>query len=213
MKKAYILYSPGTNCEEETMRAFELAGAIPELLFLDDVISGKKKISDCDLFCFPGGFSFGDHIGAGAIAAALIKDFIPELLEAQIPVIGICNGFQVMVRAGMFGPGIALARNDSGVFCSRPAQHEVIGSNCIWTRNLERQILSFPAAHKFGKLSGENLSKANVVMDYYPHSPNGGFEAALTSENGLLLGLMDHPERPFGNPDGLKLFWNAITEV
>lgn len=212
MKKVSILYSPGTNCEEETAEAFERAGAIPERLFLGDVVTGEKRITDCDIFCFPGGFSFGDHIGAGAITAALVRDFIPELLEKKIPTIGICNGFQVMVRAGMFGPGIALTQNDSGFFSSRPVEHEVLRSNCIWTRGLEGRILTFPAAHKFGKLEGDKLSEANVVMRYV-NSPNGGFAAALSSENGLLFGLMDHPERPYDNPEGMPFFYNAVTMV
>lgn len=210
MKKVFVAYFPGTNCEVESMRAFELAGAKAELLFVQDLISGKKKITDCDVFCFPGGFSFGDHVGAGVIAATLIRNFIPELLGKKIPTIGICNGFQIMVRAGMFGPGIALVKNDPGFFCSRPVKHEIIRSNCIWTQGLEGEMLSFPAAHKFGKLEGEKLPEANIVMNYMD-SPNGGFAAALSSYNGLLFGLMDHPERSCEDERVMQLFYNVIT--
>jgi len=104
MKKIiYLLYSPGTNCEEETMAAFDLAGGKASLVFLHDIVSGKVKIIDCDIFCIPGGFSYGDHIDTGIIVADLIKYFIPQLLAAQIPIIGICNGFQILMRAGVFG--------------------------------------------------------------------------------------------------------------
>ena len=85
-KKVWVLYSPGTNCEEETMAAFRLAGAKPRLLFLADLLSGKFKITDCDIFNIPGGFSEGDYIKEGKIVATMIEDFIPPLVEAQIPV-------------------------------------------------------------------------------------------------------------------------------
>lgn len=214
MKKVFVLYSPGTNCEEETMEAFRLAGAQPKLLFLDDVISGKEKIADCDIFCFPGGFSFGDHIETGVIAATLLRDHLPRLRKEKIPVIGICNGFQVMVRAGMFGSGIALVKNDSGFFRSQPTEHKVIQSDCIWTEGLEGKILSFPSAHKFGKLVIKRVNQAKsakIAMAYAGESPNGGNIAGICSENGLLFGLMDHPERPYGNPDGLKIFERAVN--
>lgn len=215
MKKVSILYSPGTNCEEETAMAFKLAGAQPELLFLADVVSGKKKITDCDIFCFPGGFSFGDHIETGVIVATLLRDHLPRLMEEKIPIIGICNGFQQMVRAGMFGSGLALVKNDSGFFCSQPTEHKVIRSACIWTDGLEGRILSFPSAHKFGKLVHQGAvgqeRSAYITLVYPNRSPNGGGIAGICSENGLLFGLMDHPERPYGNPDGLEIFRRAVN--
>jgi phosphoribosylformylglycinamidine synthase len=212
MKKVIsLLYSPGTNCEEETMEAFKLAGGKPKLVFLADILKGKKKITDCDIFCVPGGFSFGDHIDTGIIVATLMRDFFPQLLEAKIPTIGICNGFQILMRAGMFGKGITLTRNKSGVFCSMPVQHLFWKSNCIWTRGLEETLLSFPSAHIGGFLESRRDPTPQVAMVYSSESPNGGSIAGIFSNDGLVFGLMDHPERPYGNLDGQKIFRNGIS--
>lgn len=211
MKKVFIIYWPGINCEEETMAAFRAVGADPQLVFIQDLISGKIRITDCDLFCFPGGFSYGDHIDTGIIAAVMIQEFIPALLEAKIPGITICNGFQIAVRAGIFGNNnLALIQNDSGVFCSRPAKHLVEASNCLWTAGLESRILEFPAAHHAGKVLTFG-GGVNRVMRYEGFSPNGGEIAAITNEDGTIFGLMDHPERPFGNEDGLAIFRNGVN--
>jgi len=211
-KKVFVIYWPGINCEEETMVAFRAVGADPQLIFVKDLISGQIKITDCDLFCFPGGFSYGDHIDTGIIAAVMIQEFIPALLEAKIPGITICNGFQIAVRVGIFGDSnLALVQNDSGVFSGRPAKHFVESSDCVWTVGLESQILKFPAAHHAGKVL--TFGDVNRVMHYEGKSPNGGVIAAVTNDEGTILGLMDHPERPIGNKDGLKIFANGLKAV
>lgn len=207
-KKVFVIYWPGINCEEETMAAFRAVGADPQLVFIRDLISGKIIITDCDLFCFPGGFPYGDHVNTGIIAAVMIQEFIPALLEAKTPGITICAGFQIAVRAGIFGDSIALVQNDSGVFCSRPAEHFVESSNCVWTAGLESRILKFPAAHHAGKVL--TFGDVNRVMRYEGVSPNGGEIAAITNDESTIFGLMDHPERPFGNEDGLKIFRNGL---
>jgi len=207
-KRVAVLYAPGTNCEEETMAAFRLAGGSPELFFLNDILTGKKRITDCDLFCVPGGFSGGDYIDTGILVATLLADHFRRLAEAQIPTLGICNGNQILDRARLFTDGVTLTRNDSGVFCSRPVLHRVEISNCVWTKGMEGQVLRFPSAHGYGKVVGE--ARPNVVLTYASDSPNGGFIAGLCSNNGLIFGLMDHPERPYGNQDGLKIFRKGI---
>jgi len=210
-KKVSVLYSPGTNCEEETMAAFKLAGANATLLFLLDVISGRKKVTDCDIFCIPGGFSWGDYIKEGIITAAMIEEAIQQLVETKIPMLLICNGFQIGARARIFGPYMTLTRNVSNLFCSRPVQHEVLTSNCVWTRDLAGDTLNFPSAHAGGLVVYNGT--VNVVMTYASKSPNGGPIAGVASENGLIFGLMDHPERPYGNEDGQKLLRNGIAAV
>lgn len=209
--KVSILYAPGTNCEVETMKAVELADGNPRLVFLNQLIAGKERITDCDLLIVPGGFSYGDYIDTGIVVATLAQEFFQQLVEAKIPVLGICNGFQILVRAGLFGDQVTLTTNDSGVFCSRPISHRVKKSNCLWTKGLEGQILEFPCAHQGGKVSWTN--KPNIIMTYVGYSPNGGEIAAICSDNGLIFGLMDHPERPYGNSDGLKIFRNGIQAV
>jgi phosphoribosylformylglycinamidine synthase len=223
-----VLYCPGTNCEQETLAAFQLAGARAKLLFLADLLKKKARITDCDLFCVPGGFSFGDYIKEGIIAAIMLEDFIPALVEAKIPSIWICNGCQIGGRLRVFGQSITLTRNLSGVFMSRPVEHLVLPSNSIWTKGLEEQTLAFPSAHGGGYVVCEewvgialpnrrgsmgNQKQLRVPMIYKSQSPNGGPIAAISSENGLALGIMDHPERPYGNEDGQKIFRNGLAAV
>lgn len=207
-----VLYCPGTNCEQETMAAFRLAGAKPELLFLADLLSGKAEITHCDLFCVPGGFSYGDHIEEGQVAAIMIRDFVPALIAAKIPSLWICNGCQIGGRLRVFGQSVTLARNLSGFFCSRPQLHRVVESNCIWTRGLNGRVLEFPSAHGGGLMV--YTEQPNLVMTYASfESPNGGRIAAVASTDGLALGIMDHPERPCGNPDGQMIFRNGVAAV
>jgi phosphoribosylformylglycinamidine synthase subunit PurQ / glutaminase len=206
-----VLYVPGTNCERETLAAFELAGARARLLFLTDLLRGKAKITDCNLFCVPGGFSFGDYIKEGIIAAVMLRDFLPELKRVKIPSLWICNGCQIGGRLRVFGQGVTLTRNVSGVFMSRPVQHLVMRTDNIWARNLAGRVLSFPSAHGGGRVVYTRTPE--VVMTYASESPNGGPIAAVGSSDGLALGIMDHPERPYGNPDGQEIFRNGLAAV
>lgn len=206
-----IWYFPGTNCEMESMAACKLLGAKPKLVMVKDLIKRKVLVTDCDLVWFPGGFSGGDYISTGIIAASMIKNVMPEFLESGIPGLFICNGFQIGMRAKIFGPDLSLVTNDSGTFCSHPVSHFVERSNCLWTKGLEDRILGFPAAHGGGKVVGSG--KKNVVMTYFGFSPNGGTIAALCNDAGNLLGIMDHPERPYGNKDGLEIIANGIKAV
>ena len=207
---ASIFYAPGTNCEEETMAAFQLAGAKTKLVLVNDLISGKAKATDCDIAVFPGGFAEGDYIDTGIVTATVAGEFILELVEAEKIIIGICNGFQILVRAGVFGPNVTLTRNDCGKFVSRPILHRVERSACLWTVGLEEEILGFPSAHGGGKVVWRG-EKPNVALTYSSKSPNGGRIAGITtSPGGLVFGLMDHPERPYGNPDGQKILKNGV---
>lgn len=213
-KKFAVLYFAGTNCEIETLEAIKLAGANGYLMFAQDIVSGKIKITDCDLLWIPGGFSYGDHVDCGIVAATLIRDFIPELLESKILVLGICNGFQILMRAEVFGKNITLAKNDSGVFCSKPVSHKVTTVDCIWTKGLEGELLFFPSAHGYGKIVWTMTQPPKVVMTYVLESPNGGSVAAIcTGENSQILGIMDHPERPYGNRDGQKIIKRGLLAV
>lgn len=203
-KKVWVLYAPGTNCEEETMAAIRLAGGDPHLLFLWDLYYKKYRITDCDVFVAPGGFSFGDHVETGVIVATLLEEHLPLLQQFKIPTLGICNGDQYLIRAGLLGPGIAMVQNKSRVFCSRPIRHSVLSSNCVWTQGLEGQVLTFPAAHGFGGFAGPG--KMNVVMIYEDISPSGRSIAMITDDFGKTGVIMNHLERPYDNPDGQKVF-------
>lgn len=207
-RRVSVLYAPGTNTEAETLEAFRLAGGDPHLVFLRDLYEGKVRITSCDCFVVPGGFSYGDYPDTGVAVAEFLGDQFPLLMEQRIPVIGICNGMQTLVRAGLFGLGLAMAENEAGVFASRPIRHRVLASNCLWTRGLEGNIFTFPSAHRYGRLVGPG--KPNVVMVYEGQSPNGSEVAAICSDNELAMALMDHPERPPNNPAGLAIFRNGL---
>lgn len=209
-KKVAVWYWPGTNCEAESIETWKLIGADPELVFAKDFMSGAKIIRDYAIHHFAGGFTYSDDAGAGAIAAIMSEEAIQMLVDAQLPTILICNGFQIGVRSLVFGSGLALVENDCGEFQSIPVSHQVLPSNCIWTKGLEYEKLSFPAAHKFGKFIVVGNNQPNINLVYESHSPNGGKIAGICSDNGLIFGLMDHPERPFGNSDGLKIFQNGL---
>ncbi|MDO8566054.1 MAG: phosphoribosylformylglycinamidine synthase subunit PurQ [Candidatus Moranbacteria bacterium] len=209
-RRVSVLYAPGTNTEIETMEALRLAGGDPYLVFLKDIIKGKVRITDCSCFVVPGGFSYGDYPDTGVAVAELLREHLTLLADSGIPIIGICNGMQTLIRAGVFfGSGLAMAENESGDFVSRPVLHRVEDADCVWTRGLEGRVLVFPAAHRFGKLEG--TGRVNVVMTYEGASPSGSKVAAICDDTGRVMAMMDHPERPPDSEQGLAIFRNGLT--
>jgi phosphoribosylformylglycinamidine (FGAM) synthase-like amidotransferase family enzyme len=200
-----VLYLPGTNCQAETLRAFRRAGARASLLFLSDVMNGNARLDSADILCIPGGFSFGDHLGAGAIAGLILRTKLADQFRNcwDRPLLGICNGFQIALRAGCFGPGIALMTNSSGTFTNRPDQRHIVSdvNESPWLTGLGSQTLEFPCAHGEGRLVYDDTGTPALwrVALHYPDdaNPDGSVHniAGLTSGNGLVFGLMDHPER------------------
>jgi phosphoribosylformylglycinamidine synthase len=234
-----ILYSPGTNCHEETAAAVELAGGKTELVLLRDLLDGRVRLDTYQAAVVPGGFSYGDHLGAGRIFAtmlvACLRDQLVEFLEARKPLLGICNGFQVLTEAGILPgrtPGqraMALIENQSARFEDRKIRLVVSGEKCMWTEGLKDEVLQMPSAHAEGRpLFCETgaAQAARVVFRYsdaegrptveYPINPNGALAgvAGITDETGLVLGLMPHPERAslpaHYSQDGLKLLKNLV---
>lgn len=241
-----ILYAPGTNCHEETAAAIELAGGRPELLLLHDLIHanrGSKRLQDYQAAVIPGGFSYGDHLGAGRVFATMLvarlRDELGEFLESGKPLLGICNGFQVLTEAGILPGrtpgtrGMALVENQSSHFEDRCVRLLVTGSGTLWTKGLEDEILEMPSAHGEGRAcfcpDGAELGRERVafrfadasgrVAEHYPANPNGapGAIAGVTDPTGRVLGLMPHPERAslpaHDSQDGLKLFRNLVESL
>jgi len=236
--KTAILYAPGTNCHEETIAAIELAGGCAELVLLRDLMDGRVRLGDYQAAVIPGGFSYGDHLGAGRIfgtaLVAQLRDQLSEFLRAQKPMLGICNGFQVLTEAGILPdctPGqrsMALIENQSARFEDRKVRLTVSSEKCLWTEGLAGQTLDMPCAHAEGRpLIGEaGGSRPRVVLRYaddecrptmtYPENPNGAPEAVagVADSSGLVLGLMPHPERAAlpgqYSQSGLALFQNLV---
>ena len=208
-----VLYLPGTNCQAETTRAFARAGASPRTIFLADVISGKSRLDDADILCVPGGFSFGDHLGAGAVAALMLRTRLADQFRAcaERPMIGICNGFQIILRAGRFGSGVALKFNDGGTFEDRPWQRHVVAADnpSPWLAGLGGATLRFPCAHGEGRFVYEQPGAWRTALTYPDgESPDGSMDgiAGITSADGLAFGLMNHSERS-QNPEVQTAFF------
>jgi phosphoribosylformylglycinamidine synthase subunit PurQ / glutaminase len=234
-----ILYVPGTNCHEETAAAIEWAGGKTELVLLSDLMEGRARLDKYQAAVVPGGFAYGDHLGAGRVFATMLtarlQDQLVKFLNDKKPLLGVCNGFQVLAEAGILPdrtPGrrsMALLENQSAHFEDRKISLVVSQKECMWTKDLAGQVLEMPVAHGEGRplfCPIESLESARVVFRYsdeaerptmhYPENPNGAPEAiaGITDETGLVLGLMPHPERAslpaHYSQDGLKLFRNLV---
>jgi phosphoribosylformylglycinamidine synthase len=202
MPTALILTAPGINCDRELGQAFELAGATAEPVHLNQLLREPALIDRFDLIGLPGGFSYGDAVGAGRIAAALIRQQLypafVSAIERGVPIIAPCNGFQIAVQVGLLPgpdpgaswpssppkPTVALAPNASARFVDRWCGIEIpFGTRCIWTRGIEvdgeRAVL--PVAHGEGRfLAGADdglgrLEGAGLVAVRYRagDNPNG----------------------------------------
>ena len=206
-----VLKAAGINCDRETASAFALVGATPETVHINELVRRQKKLADYQILAVSGGFSYGDDIASGKILANELKFKLADELKAFVAsgklIIGICNGFQVLVRSGLL-PGsdhldqeVTLAHNDSGVFQDRwvylkksqrhkgaKAQEEL----CVWTRGLP-EVIYLPIAHGEGKFipkSEEVLDRlkerGQVVFQYcdarghlggFPVNPNGSVDS------------------------------------
>ena len=162
-----VLSGFGINCETETIAVFEMAGAIAERVHVNRLVNGELSLEDYHIMAVPGGFSFGDHLGSGRLMGNRLRfglrEQVLEFVKAGKPVIGICNGFQVLVKMGLL-PGdeevsltqtASLALNDSGHYENRWAALEFDpNSPCIWTKGLIR--IRVPVRHGEGKFVTDN---------------------------------------------------------
>ena len=225
-----ILRTAGTNCDRELAHAFELAGATTQTIHLNRLIDEPTLIEQFDLIGFPGGFSYGDDIAAGRILANRLRHRLLEPLQAAVtrgvPMIGICNGFQVMVKLGLLpDPATAvqtstLADNTSGRFIDRwvPLKAEA-SSVCIWTRGLDE--IELPIAHGEGRFFApdevlDQMEQNGQVALRYTANPNGSSRdiAGVCDPTGVVFGLMPHPERfvdPTHYPQWTRLGQDWLT--
>lgn len=222
MVKALVLRAAGTNCDKETVAAFRMAGAETDLLHINALREDPKKLLDYQILTVPGGFTYGDDISAGAVMALQFRLFLQDVLlqfvERGGVVLGICNGFQVLVKCGLLPrldgrteQTVTLTANDSARFEDRWVNLVCTTDRCVLLEKGERLFL--PVAHKEGRFVTDEVTlkrlfdEGLVALRYtdgsgrptqrYPDNPNGsmGAVAAICDRTGRVIGLMPHPER------------------
>jgi phosphoribosylformylglycinamidine synthase I len=216
--KVLMLRAPGTNRDVDTRIAFEQCGAEVDSALVTELFRREKKLAEYHVAVIPGGFTYGDDISAGRIMANEIRLRLGEDIQKFVAdgrlVLGICNGFQVLVKTGIL-PGsngksdqpVTLTNNDSGRFECRWVYLKVNEkSPCVFTKGIKRMYV--PIAHGEGKLvAAANIAdKLNIVVQYvdekgntgagYPYNPNGSINdiAGICDATGRIFGLMPHPE-------------------
>lgn len=217
MKFAVIVF-PGSNCDIDMFHAIqdELGEEVEYVPHTADSLEGFDGI------LLPGGFSYGDYLRTGAIARfSAIMPEVVKAAEAGVPIVGVCNGFQILLEAGLL-PG-AMRKNRDLAFICKQTQLKVENNTTMFTSGYEKgEFITLPIAHGEGNYycDEETLSQlqANhqIAFSYHADNPNGSLEniAGIVNENGNVLGMMPHPERAvdrlLGSEDGLKLFQSIV---
>lgn len=217
-----VLQSDGTNCDNELFYAFKKAGGNPQFVHINELRNKTRTLKDFDILALPGGFSYGDDVASGKIWAIELISFLREEIEKFRKkgrlIIGICNGFQVLVRTGLLPFGnlgemdATLATNDSGHFECRWIKLKPEKSKCVFFKE-SGPVGYFSVNHGEGKFFAENETMKTieqlglVVFRYadedgnptqkYPQNPNGSLNAiaGVCDPTGRILGLMPHPEK------------------
>jgi len=226
LPRVIILHAPGTNRDREAALACELANGAPEIVHINQLGVGDRRLADYQMLVIPGGFSYGDDLGAGRLWANDLyhrfRDDLDAFVASGKPVLGICNGFQALVKAGYLpGPAplqrVTLTQNQQGRFeCRWVRLQRLPNSRSLFTRGLEQDILC-PVAHGEGRLWIDDANQSRALFDQglvglqyaptvdgafttaaaaYPDNPNGsiGNIAGLCNWAGNVFGLMPHPE-------------------
>ena len=226
--KVLVLRAPGTNCDVETAFAFEQAGAVPTSIHINQLLETPALAKDFQILCLPGGFSYGDDIAAGRILASQFRNHLVDVLHefraAGKLILGICNGFQILMKSGLLIPdstdGIdaTLTWNESGMYTDRWVHLQTDKStNCVFLSGADQLYL--PIAHAEGRFATRSkevierlASSGQLSMRYtdpsfngqclteqvpFPANPNGSQlnVAGVCDESGRVFGLMPHPER------------------
>jgi phosphoribosylformylglycinamidine synthase subunit PurQ / glutaminase len=225
-----VLRAAGINCDEETAEAVELAGGAAARVHINQLAGDERSLLEYAGLIIPGGFSYGDHLGAGKLLAIdlihRLQDQLRRFVEDGRPVLGICNGFQVLVKSGLLpgdsgaGEGVpsqsvTLTANQQGHYECRWVRLAVDpGTPCIFTRGIAAPF-ALPVGHGEGRLLAPREvldqveARKGVVLRYvdeqgrptdrYPANPNGshGAIAGMCNPSGTVFGLMPHPDRAF----------------
>jgi phosphoribosylformylglycinamidine synthase subunit PurQ / glutaminase len=217
--KFAVIVFPGSNCDVDMYHAIkDELGEEVEYVWHD-----ADNLDEFDGVLLPGGFSYGDYLRSGAIArfSKVMKEVV-KAAEAGKPVLGVCNGFQILLESGLL-PG-AMRRNESLKFICRPTELKVQNNETMFSSDYEAgEVITIPIAHGEGNYycDEETLQKLqdnNQIVFTYENNPNGSLEniAGIINEKGNVLGMMPHPERAvdelLGGADGLKLFKSIVKQ-
>jgi phosphoribosylformylglycinamidine synthase I len=205
---ALVVRAPGTNRDGDAAFALELAGAEARRVLISELCADPKLLHAAQMLVVPGGFSFADALGAGRLFAlelvTRLSDELNVFVESGKPVIGICNGFQVLVRTGLLpggGAPVALGANDGGQFICDWVRLRPGSRRSVWTSRLSEDI-ECPIAHGEGRFTCDPETLASleandqIAFRYASTNPNGSIAdiAGICDGTGLVLGLMPHPE-------------------
>ncbi len=218
---AFVLRAPGANCDAEAVFAFERAGAKVESVHVNRLRENPKLLKSAQILVIPGGFTYGDDVAAGKVLATQLQHFLGDAMRefrnAEKLILGICNGFQAILKAGLLvppdedGPLATLAHNEAGKFEDRWINLAVVPGHCPFLKDMTGMYV--PVAHGEGNFVCrkdwilKGLAQSNqIVLRYvgsnggavdYPANPNGSQDnvAGICDATGRVLGLMPHPER------------------
>jgi phosphoribosylformylglycinamidine synthase len=222
MVNVCVIRAAGINCDRETVHAWRVAGAELQLVHVRELMQAPHRLDEFQIVTIPGGFSYGDDLGAGKILAEQLhlrlEDSLRNVIERGGLLLGICNGFQVLVKAGLLPGGdwgrekVSIVANESARFEDRWIRMTPASSRCVLLAGV--RSLEMPVAHGEGRVvtvngnAAERLrSDGHIALRYvgpdgespagYPANPSGSLDdiAALTDSTGRVLGLMPHPER------------------
>jgi phosphoribosylformylglycinamidine synthase len=224
MAKIGIAVFPGSNCDRDVHHVLNNVIGVQA----DFIWHTKDRISGYDAMIIPGGFAFGDRLRAGIIAAhSPIVQEVKKMAKDGTPVLGICNGFQILVESGLL-PG-ALMMNDSLRFVCRWTRVEVKNNKTPFTSQFaQKQVFDIPVAHGEGRYMADSkilkdMKKKNqIVLQYSNDDPNGSSDliAAICNEEGNVMGMMPHPERasesilaPSTRNDAITIFRSLVSHL
>lgn len=239
--RVLILRAPGTNCDEETAYAFERAQGKAERWHVNRLLERPATLAEFQILCLPGGFSYGDDLGAGRILGQRLRQHLAGAMEsfkaAEKLILGICNGFQILLKSGLLladdpqtGPPATLTWNASGRFEDRWVELLGAPSPCVFFAGIERMYL--PVAHAEGRFVPRDAptlerlqANRQIVLRYghgdspargaFPANPNGAADdiAAVCDATGRVCGLMPHPERYIDRTQHPRWTRESLPEV
>ena len=214
--KVGVIRFPGSNCDRDVYHALELAGGEPEYVWWN-----RRDLSSFDGIIIPGGFSYGDYLRAGAIAAITpVIEGIKDVVKDDKPVLGICNGAQILAEIGLV-PGI-FTNNSNAKFICKWTDLKVKTKRTPFTSMYKNnEVITMPIAHAEGRYYNDEIEKLQdqdqIILAFDGENPNGSLLAitGVCDEDGMVCAVMPHPERAseeiLGSKDGLKFFKGMVN--